>query len=154
MEAVRSGRRFVRLDGETWVGLSDQLRERMARLAAEVRTDKRGRSTIAPMSGEVLEALAGDGAEVDAPESLHVEADRIRQARAATLPSLRACRHVVPTRPRASPGCSVWRTGRPVPASRTTWGLERPSRPSGSCCIVVLMAQPWSWRPPRWPPTG
>ncbi|HCH65646.1 MAG TPA: hypothetical protein DFR83_22775 [Deltaproteobacteria bacterium] len=85
MEAVRSGRRFVQVDGKTWVGLSDHLRDRMARLAARVRTDKRGRSTIAPMSGEVLEALADDGAVVDVPESLHVEADRIREARARSF---------------------------------------------------------------------
>ena len=87
IEAVRSGRRFVRVDAGNWVGLSDQLRDRMARLATRIRTDKRGRSTVAPMSGEVLQGLASDGAEVDVPDALHVEADRIREARATTFPA-------------------------------------------------------------------
>ena len=84
MEAVRSGRRFVRIDGESWVGLSDQLRERLARLAARTRTNKRGKSTLAPLSGDVLEELARDGAEVDIPEQLKVEAAHFREAHETT----------------------------------------------------------------------
>jgi hypothetical protein len=81
MEAVRIGRRFVRVDKDNWVGLTDQLRERLARLSARSRTDKRGRSTLAPLSGEVLDELAQEGVKLEVPERLSVETARLREAR-------------------------------------------------------------------------
>ena len=119
MEAVRSGRRFVKLDGENWVGLSDQLRERMARLAARVRIDKRGRSSIAPMSGEELDALAAEGASVDVPETLKVETHRLREARSITF-----------LRPRG-----LQATLRPYQAEGLQW-LQRLAHWSPGACLA------------------
>jgi hypothetical protein len=81
MEAVRTGRRFVQLDSGDWVSLTDQLRDRLARLSRRVRTDRRGRTSLAPLSGEALAELAEAGAEVEMPPSLQVEAARLRESR-------------------------------------------------------------------------
>ena len=82
LEAVRSGRRYLRVDASSFVALDEALRSRLARLSQRVRTDARGRTHLAPLSGPVLAALAEQGAQVEVPEAVQFETDRLREAEA------------------------------------------------------------------------
>ncbi len=65
LDALRSGRRFVALDGQRFVALEDSLRERLGAFA-DVVQQGRGGLELWPEAAAALEALAEEGVAVDA----------------------------------------------------------------------------------------
>ena len=79
LEAMRSGRTWVRAEGDVWVRVEERLRERLRALADA--TDAQGR--IAKVHAGAVQALEDQGAAVDAPPLWAEGMDRMRAA--ATL---------------------------------------------------------------------
>ena len=79
LAALEEGRRFVRVDGERWAVLSDELRTLVAEATAGV-VQRRGSRTVSSIHAPVLQQLAEAGAELDAPSSWLQALDAIREA--------------------------------------------------------------------------
>ena len=82
LEAVRDGRRFVQAGDAGFVRLEEPFRKALQQLAAAARA-RRDEVELPLMAAPVLEALAEEGLEVDAPEDWVVSAERLRAS--ATL---------------------------------------------------------------------
>lgn len=76
LAAMRGGRTWVRAEGDLWVRIEERLRERLGALADA--TDDKGR--IAKIHGGAVEALAEEGAVVEAPPAWMGAMERMREA--------------------------------------------------------------------------
>lgn len=82
LAALRAGRRYVPLEDGGFVQLTETLRSRLSALEARTLTDGRGQTRLAPLSADLLDELAGAGAEIDAPPELALQQARIDEAAA------------------------------------------------------------------------
>ncbi len=80
MEALRTGRKYIRVDELGWVRLTDTLRSCLEALAARTMQDSRGQDQLMPLSAPVLEAMAAAGADVEVPAELALQQQRIDEA--------------------------------------------------------------------------
>jgi len=76
LEAMRSGRSWVRAEGEVWVRVEEQLRERLRALADAA--DAKGR--IAPIHAGAIQALEDEGVTIEASAIWVKGMDRMRAA--------------------------------------------------------------------------
>ncbi len=81
LAALEAGRRFVRVDGERWAALDEELRSLVGEATAGVVLRAGGR-VIAPVHAPALQRLAEAGAELDVPTSWLQTLDAIRDAAA------------------------------------------------------------------------
>ncbi len=80
LDALRSGRRFVAVEGKKFVALEDTLRERLGAVA-DVVHQGRGGIELWPEAAEALEALAESGVEIDAEARWQALRGRMSAAR-------------------------------------------------------------------------
>ena len=84
LEALRLGRRFVRLESGDFVAIADELRGALAAVADHARGGAGG-PRLSAFAGPAVRALAAAGAEVEAPGPFFALADRLAAAEAAPV---------------------------------------------------------------------
>ena len=92
LEAIRDGRRFVRLGEQGWIRLSDGLRRQLEATARAARA-RAGGLEVSPLVTPALEALEEAGAELEAPPTWRLALERLEQSRTLEVeapPELRA----------------------------------------------------------------
>ncbi len=91
LEAVRTQRRYVRVDDQRWLELSDSLREQLGPLAAH-RQQQRGAPIVTVAAVPALSALADAGAKVSGSPAWTTLVTRMRAAATARAPAPRRLR--------------------------------------------------------------